>query len=144
MDALTITGNILAVLPAQSGTSQRTGNPWMTQEYVLQYFVWDGARNPNLFIFRVFGEDRIKQFDIQKGDDVKVYFYPNGHEHDGRFFGENEAHKVEILKRNGQPVAQPAQQEQAQQQQAAAPAPQTQAPQPQNQEGGEKNDDLPF
>lgn len=144
MDALQITGNILAVMPAQSGVSQRTGNPWMTQEYVLQYFVWDGARNPNLFIFRVFGEERIKQFAIQKGDDVKVYFYPNGHEHDGRFFGENEAHKVEILKRNGQPVAQPTQQEQAQQQQAAAPAPQTQAPQPQNQEGGENGDGLPF
>lgn len=144
MDALTITGNILAVMPAQSGTSQRTGNTWMSQEYVLQYHVWDGARNPNYFVFRLFGEDRIKQFDIQKGDDVKVYFYPNGHEHDGRFFGENEAHKVEILKRNGQPVAQPTQQEQAQQQQAAAPSPQTQAPQPQNQEGGENGDDLPF
>lgn len=135
MDALVITGNILAVLEPQSGTSQRTGNTWMSQEYVLQYHVWDGARNPNFFIFRVFGEDRIKQFAIQKGDDVKVYFYPNGHEYEGRFYGENEAHKVEILKRDGQPIAQPAQQVQQ-------PAP---APSPEPKQGGSENgNDLPF
>ena len=67
MDALKIEGRILKVMPAQSGTSQRTGNSWMTQEYVLQFHVWDGARNPNYFIFRVFGEDRIKQFAIKEG-----------------------------------------------------------------------------
>lgn len=142
MDALVITGNILAVLEPQSGTSQRTGNTWMSQEYVLQYHVWDGARNPNLFIFRVFGEERIKQFAIQKGDDVKVHFYPNGHEYEGRFYGENEAHKVEILKRDGQPIAQPAQKVQQ-----PAPAPQLQKPAPfpePNQGGCENGDDLPF
>lgn len=136
MDALKIEGNILKVLPAQSGTSQRTGNSWMTQEYVLQFHVWDGARNPNYFIFRVFGEDRIKQFAIKEGDDVRVYYYPDGHEHEGRWFGENAAHKVEILKRDGQPIVQaPTSPEQAQQ-----PALQQQ---PQQQEGG-KADDLPF
>ena len=30
-----LTGRIIAVLPAQSGVSQRTGNPWMSQDYVL-------------------------------------------------------------------------------------------------------------
>ena len=31
-----ITGKIIAVLPANSGVSARTGNPWMSQEYVLE------------------------------------------------------------------------------------------------------------
>lgn len=133
MDALKIEGRILKVMPAQSGTSQRTGNSWMTQEYVLQFHVWDGARNPNHFIFRVFGEDRIKQFAIKEGDDVRVHYYPDGHEHEGRWFGENDAHKVEILMRDGQTIAQP------------PTSPETPVPQQSPQHQGEgKDDDLPF
>ena len=140
MDALKIEGRILKVMPAQSGTSQRTGNSWMTQEYVLQFHVWDGARNPNYFIFRVFGEDRIKQFAIKEGDDVRVHYYPDGHEHEGRWFGENAAHKVEILMRDGQPIAQPPTSPETS---AQAPAPQPQGTGDTNPEGGNA-DDLPF
>ena len=141
MDALKIEGRILKVMPAQSGTSQRTGNSWMTQEYVLQFHVWDGARNPNYFIFRVFGEDRIKQFAIKEGDDVRVHYYPDGHEHEGRWFGENAAHKVEILMRDGQPIAQPPTSPETSAQ-TQTPAPQPQGTGDANQEGG--GDDLPF
>lgn len=149
MNALKIQGNILKVLPAQSGTSQRTGNAWMSQDYVLQFHVWDGARMPNFFIFRVFGEDRIKSFAIKEGDMVEVSYYPNGHEFDGRWFGENEAVKVEILKRDGQPIAQPQQDGGTGSAPAAAVPTTGEAPQPTpegtgnaNQEGG--GDDLPF
>ena len=31
-----ITGKIIAVLPAQGGVSQRTGNPWKSQDYVIE------------------------------------------------------------------------------------------------------------
>lgn len=31
-----LTGKIIAVLPANSGVSSRTGNPWMSQEYVIE------------------------------------------------------------------------------------------------------------
>ena len=107
----------------------------MSQDYVLQFHVWDGARMPNFFIFRVFGEDRIKSFAIKEGDEVEVSYYPNGHEFDGRWFGENEAVKVDILKRDGQPIVKPTESPEQ------TPAPQP-APQPQNQEGG--HNDLPF
>ena len=30
-----VEGKISVVMPAQSGVSQRTGNPWMSQEYVV-------------------------------------------------------------------------------------------------------------
>ena len=31
-----LTGKIIAVLPANSGVSNRTGNPWMSQEFVIE------------------------------------------------------------------------------------------------------------
>ena len=31
-----LTGRIIAVMAAQSGVSARTGNPWMSQEYVIE------------------------------------------------------------------------------------------------------------
>ena len=58
-----LTGTIIAVLPAQSGVSQRTGNPWMSQEYVIEV----PGMYPRKTVFRIFGEDRIKQFALQQG-----------------------------------------------------------------------------
>lgn len=31
-----LTGRIIAVMEAKSGTSTRTGNPWKMQEYVIE------------------------------------------------------------------------------------------------------------
>ena len=59
-----ITGKIIAVLQANSGVSARTGNPWMSQEYVIETH----DQYPRKCCFRVFGEDKIKQFNIQSGD----------------------------------------------------------------------------
>ena len=53
-----LTGKIIAVLPANSGVSNRTGNPWMSQEFVIEV----PGQYPRKCVFRVFGEDRIKQF----------------------------------------------------------------------------------
>ena len=51
-----VTGKIIAVMPAQSGVSQRTGNTWMTQQYVLEV----PGMYPKKMVFEVFGEDKIK------------------------------------------------------------------------------------
>ena len=61
-----LTGKIIAVLPANSGVSSRTGNPWMSQEFVIEV----PGQYPRKCVFRVFGEDRIKQFNIQMGEDI--------------------------------------------------------------------------
>ena len=85
-----LTGKIIAVLPANQGVSQRTGNPWMSQEYVIEV----PGQYPRKCVFRVFGEDRIKQFNIQMGEDVTVSFDIDAHEYNGRWFNEVRAYSV--------------------------------------------------
>ena len=106
---MVLTGTIIAVLPAQSGVSQRTGNPWMSQDYVIEV----PGQYPRKCTFRIFGEDRIKQFNIQSGEqNVTVQFDIDAHEYNGRWF--NEVMAYNVIRAN---------------QQAAAPAPAaTQAP----------------
>jgi len=130
-----LTGKIIAVLPANSGVSQRTGNPWMSQEYVIEV----PGQYPRKCMFRLFGEDRIKQFNIQMGEELTVSFDIDAHEYNGRWFNEIRAFNIQ---RGVAPVA-------------AAPmgsapvqaaAPQAQAPFPPADQAPLENsaDDLPF
>lgn len=111
-----LTGTIIAVLPAQSGVSQRTGNPWMSQQYVIEV----PGQYPRKCVFGIFGEERIKQFNIQSGEqNVTVQFDIDAHEHNGRWFNEIRCYNVI---RGQQQVSQPT----TQATQAAAPAQQPQ------------------
>jgi hypothetical protein len=93
-----LTGRIIAVLPAQSGVSARTGNNWMSQDYVIEV----PGQYPRKCLFRIFGEDRIKQFNIQQGEDLTVQFDIDAHEFNGRWFNDIRAYNVI---RGQQPVA---------------------------------------
>ena len=96
-----LTGRIAKVFPAQSGTSQRTGNRWMSQEYLLEYFTWSGATYPDRLVFRVFGEERIRQWNLtEMEENVTVYLRFLAHEHEGRWF--NEVSATNIQKANSQ------------------------------------------
>ena len=141
-----LTGRIIAVLPAQSGISQRSGNSWMSQDYVLEV----PGTYPRRMLFRVFGEDRIRQFNIQNGEDVTVQFDIDAHEYNGRWFNDirafNILHGAAIPQPGVAPAAAapdaapfPPQQPAAAPQAAAAPFPPAQEPA----EGGSA-DDLPF
>ena len=96
-----LTGKIIAVMPAQSGTSQRTGNAWMTQQYVLEV----PGMYPKRMVFEVFGEDRIKKFNVQQGQEVTVSFEIDAHEFNGRWFNEVRAWDVRPVGQQ-QPTAQ--------------------------------------
>ena len=85
-----LTGRIIAVLPANSGVSQRTGNAWMSQEYVIEV----PGTYPRRCMFRIFGEDRIKQFNIQMNEDVTVQLDIDAHEYQGRWFNDIRAYNV--------------------------------------------------
>ena len=132
-----LTGKIIAVLPANSGVSARTGNPWMSQEYVIEV----PGQYPRKCLFRIFGEDRIKQFNIQMGEDVTISFDIDAHEYNGRWFNEIRAYNVTrgAAPVAGAPQTAPFPPQQAAPQDAAAPFPPAQEP-----AGEGSADDLPF
>lgn len=79
-------GTIFKILPATSGTSQRTGNPWVAQQFVLEIRTGDHGQYKRNQVFEVFGEDRIKQFQLAEGASVIVYFDLEAREHEGKWF----------------------------------------------------------
>jgi len=137
-----LTGTITVVMPAQSGVSQRSGNVWMSQEYVMEI----PGSYPKRMVFRIFGEDRIKQFNIQQGEqNVTIQFDIDAHEYNGRWF--NEVRCYNVLRSVGQ---QPAQAQPAaapfppQPTQQSAPFPPQVNAQGQPVQQGNGTDDLPF
>lgn len=125
-------GKISVVMPAASGVSQSTGNQWMSQEYVMAYYWFPNQTNPSYIVMRVFGEDRIKQFNLQPNDEVRVRFHIEAHEYNGRWFNETRLDAVTFVgasaSKNQQPANQPAQQA-IQQPVGQQPAPQYQTQQ---------------
>ena len=86
-----IQGKIIAVLPPKSGTSARGG--WKSQQYVLE----TEEQYPKRLLFEVFGEDKIKQFDLKEQARVKVGFDPRADQKDGHWYGSNRAWNVEHI-----------------------------------------------
>lgn len=114
-------------MPTQSGVSQRSGNPWMSREYVIEI----PGQYPKKMCFKIFGEDRLKQFNLRKDETVTVQFDIDAHEYNGRYYNEIQAYNVLRPAANAAGTA-----AQATQTQQAAPPPSDQ--------GGDSADDLPF
>lgn len=166
-----MSGMITAILPAEQGVSQRTGQPWMSQEYVLCH---EQGQYPKNVCFRIFGQEKIQQAAIQPGEQVTVHLNIDAKpsQKNGKFFNSIDCWKVERQQAVGyqqqpqQPVPQtgmPPQAPQAGSAQApfppspttaqppyqgaqpyaSAPPPQ-QAPYGQSQKPQGNADDLPF
>lgn len=75
-------GKIIQVLPATEGVSQRTGNAWKSQSFVLE----TQEQYPKKVCFEVFGQERIDDFNIKLDDVVIVEFYIESREWNGRWF----------------------------------------------------------
>lgn len=125
------TGKIIAVLEPRSGVAKSTGNPWMVQEYVIE----NHDQYPRKMCFEVFGEDKIKQFDIKLGEEMVVSFDIDARQWKDRWFNSIRCWRVERTApqqpmAGGAPVPPPA----FPGQQAPQQAPQQQNP----------ADDLPF
>ena len=146
-----LTGRIAEVMPVVSGISDRTGNPWKSQEYLFEYFAWSGAKYANRMVARVFGEDDIAKFNLKQGEEVTltIRFDANKSKDGSRWFNEIRISNVE----RPQAAQQPAQPQNAAPQAANAPQvnnnppgferPATGDENGQNKEGGD-DDDLPF
>ena len=85
-----LTGKVIAILEARSGQSQRTGNSWMIQEYVIEV----PGNFPRKMMFNIFGEERIKQFNIQAGEEITVQFDIDAREFNGRWYNDIRAYNI--------------------------------------------------
>ena len=85
-----IKGKIIAVLPLQTGEG-RNGQ-WKSQDYVLEYN--RDSQYPKKMMFNIFG-DKIDQFQVAEGQDVKIDFDIEAREYNGRWFNNVRAWRVE-------------------------------------------------
>lgn len=125
-----IQGKIIQVLPQESGVSKSTGKEWVKAGYVLETL----DQYPRKVKYDVFGEQRIKDCEVQVGDEVTVFIDIESREYNGRWYTSVNAYKVEFNLDGTQ-------------EQAQAPAPQPVLPtqQPVVSETAEDNDsELPF
>lgn len=117
-----IQGRIIHVALPTSGTSSR--GEWTSQDYVIE----TEERYPRKMCFNIFGEDKIREANIQVGDTLKVHFDIDAREYQGRWYNSIRAWKIE---RPGQSYQQPAPMTQQ-----APPPPVGMVPKPE--------DNLPF
>ena len=75
-----ITGKIIAVLPTRSGTSAK-GTQWSSQTSVIETH----EQYPKRVALDVLG-DKIKEFNLQVGEEVTVSFDINAREFNGKWF----------------------------------------------------------
>ena len=89
-----ISGVVTAIMQPQTGVSQKTGNAWMKQQYVIQH---DQGQYPKYLMFEVFGEDSIKQMAIQPNEFITVHLNANASQSqkDGRWYNELRCWKVD-------------------------------------------------
>ena len=85
-----ITGKIIAALEKRTGVAKATGNAWVAQEYVMEI----PGTYPKRVCFEVFGEERIKEFDIKVMDTLTVSFEIDAREYNGRWYNSMRAWKV--------------------------------------------------
>jgi hypothetical protein len=81
-------GKIIVVIPPKSGTTEK--GDWQSQQYVMETI----EEYPKKMLFEVFGESKIKEFDIKQDEVLTVSFDPKVDEKDGHYYGKNRAYAV--------------------------------------------------
>ena len=137
-----ITGKIIAVLPAREGVSQRTGNAWKMQEYVIETH----DTYPKKCCFNIFGAEKISQFNIQLGEELTVSFDIDAREYQGKYYNDIRAWAINrnVQVPGAAPVPGADGVAPAGVAAAAAPAPEAPFPPQQPAAEGGSSDDLPF
>ena len=86
-----ISGKIIVATEPRTGTSARTGSKWVAQDFVIETH----EQYPKRCVFGVFGEDRLREFNINVGDELTVSFDIDAHEYNGRWFNSLRAWRVQ-------------------------------------------------
>ena len=81
---LEVVGKIEKVLEAKKGTSKKSGEEWISQEFVVK----TGDKYNNLYCFNISGQEKVDNFAKYNkvGDAVKVSFNVSTNEWKGKYF----------------------------------------------------------
>lgn len=120
-----ISGKVIAVLEPQTFVSQRNGNTYVTNVFVIE----TSGQYQKKIAFKVLGADRFSQMGIVLGHTYNVSFDVDSREWNGRWFTDCVAWRVQDL--DSQPPAQ-SYSSQSQPRQESAPIP------------TQPDDDVPF
>lgn len=88
-----VKGKIIAEMPMKSGISKASGKEWKSKEYVI--LLEGNDDHPKRICFEVFGEDRLKEFWINVGDELTVHLDIDAREYNGRWYNTIRAWKVD-------------------------------------------------
>jgi translation initiation factor IF-1 len=106
LQGIEVEGVIIKEYPAKEGVSQRTGNAWKSQEFVIQ----TKDQYPRTCLFRIFGADRLQQMNIHQGDTVHVWLDINARPWQDRYFNDINCYQCDHIDPNAVNTgAQPAQ-----------------------------------
>lgn len=137
-----IQGKVVAVLNPQTYTSQKNGNTYVTNQFVIE----TQGQYPKKVAFKVMGEDKFAQMQIAVGGFYNVSFDVESREWQGKWFTECQAWRA--VRMDGQQAAAPAANAGTTTGNApSAPAPTSApaaSPMPENNGIGDGSDNLPF
>ena len=97
-----IQGKVVAVLNPQTYTSQKNGNTYVTNQFVIE----TQGQYPKKVAFKVMGEDKFAQMQIAVGGFYNVSFDVESREWQGKWFTECQAWRA--VRMDGQQAAAPA------------------------------------
>lgn len=102
-----VVGNIKQILEPRSGISQRTGEMWVTQDFVLEYFYWPNQTVPSKMLLSIFGADRIQDADLKEGEEVEVRFHIEAEEYQGKMYNRVRYDGINHIHRQNNSAAEP-------------------------------------
>ncbi len=101
LQGIEVEGVIIKEYPAREGVSSKTGNAWKTQDFVIQ----TKDQYPRTCLFNVFGADKLEQFNIHQGDNVRVWLDINARAWQDKYFNDIRAFRVDHIDAAAAPAA---------------------------------------
>lgn len=130
-----VIGVISKIFQPRDGISQRTGEQWVSQDFMIEYFWWQNQTTPSKMVFSIFGADRIQEADLKEGEEVKVRYHGDAREYNGRWYNDMRFDGIEHIHRPKPEKQTLDGKTDEHNEQQAKPA---------DAGEGEQNDDLPF
>lgn len=94
-----IVGRISKIFQPRDGMSQRTGEMWVSQDFMIEYFYWPNQTTPSRMVLSIFGAERIQEADLKEGEEVKIRYHVDAREYNGRWYNDVRFDGIEHIHR---------------------------------------------